>query len=97
MNRLFGEAEAAFTAKDYTLAVSKIEELLKALGTGKEAPYELLYFNIGLAHLLAERYPEAEAAFTDCLKRYPNGEYTSRAYLGAGRASMMQNTPEKRE
>ncbi len=97
LNRLFGEAEAAFTAKDYTLAVSKIEELLKALGTGKDAPYELLYFNIGLAHLLAERYPEAEAAFTDCLKRYPSGEYTSRAYLGAGRASMMQNTPEKRE
>ena len=32
LNRLFTEAEAAFTAKDYTTAVDKIEELLKALG-----------------------------------------------------------------
>jgi tetratricopeptide (TPR) repeat protein len=97
LNRLFGEAEAAFTAKDYPTAIAKIEELLKALGPGKDAPYELLYFNIGLANLLGEKYQEAEAAFEDCIKRYPKGEYTSRCYLGIGRACMMQDAADKKE
>lgn len=95
LNRLFNEAEAAFTAKDYNAAVSRIQELLKTLGPGKEAPYELLYFNIGLAHLLADHHAEAEAAFRDCYKRYPKGEYASRCLLGIGRSCMLQDTPEK--
>ena len=97
LNRLFGEAEAAFTAKDYGKAVEKIQELLKALGPNKNAPLELLYFNIGLGNLLGDKLGEAEAAFKDCIKRFPKGEYTSRCYLGLGRACMLQDTPEKRE
>lgn len=97
LNRVYGEAEAAFTAKNYTQAISKIEELLKMLGPDKEAPYELLYFNIGLANLLAGKSAEAEAAFLDCVKRYPKGEYTSRAYLGLGRVYMMQDNAEKKQ
>src|SRR5215213_8955478 len=88
LNRLFNEAEKAFVDKQYDTAVAKIQELLKALGPSpnKDLPLEQLYFNIGLAHLLANQLPEAEAAFADTLKRYPNGEYRSRAFLGAGRA-----------
>ena len=97
LNRLFGEAEAAFTAKDYVTAVAKIEELLKALGPNKEAPLELLYFNIGLGNLLAAKPVEAEAGFTEYLKRFPKGEYASRSYLGVGRACIDQDTPAKKE
>ena len=97
LNRLFNEAEAAFGAKQYDTAVSKIQELLVALGPRKDAPLELLYFNIGLGYLLGEKPAEAEAAFTDCLKRFPKGEYASRCYLGVGRACILQNTPEKKE
>jgi tetratricopeptide (TPR) repeat protein len=96
LNRMFSEAEAAFTAKDYMTAVSKIQELLAALGTNKDAPLELLYFNIGLGYLLGEKPAEAEAAFTECLKRFPKGEYTSRCYLGVGRACIQQGTEEKK-
>jgi len=97
LNRVFGEAEAAMAAKNYDTAIAKIQELLKLLGPDKQAPYEVLYFNIGLANLLANKYPEAEAAFRDCIKRYPKGEYSSRANLGLGRACMMQEAPEKKE
>ena len=97
LNRLFTEAEAAFTAKDYTTAVDKIEELLKALGANKDAPLELLYFNIGLGNLLAQKPAEAEEGFAEYLKRYPKGEYASRSYLGIGRACIDQGTPEKKE
>jgi tetratricopeptide (TPR) repeat protein len=97
LQRLFTEAENAFTAKDYAVAVAKLEELLRALGPNKDAPLELLYFNVGLGNLLGERAAEAEAAFTDCLKRFPKGEYTSRCYLGVGRACIQQDTPEKKE
>jgi TolA-binding protein len=96
-NRLFNEAEAAFTAKNYETAIAKIQELLKALGTNKNAPLELLYFNIGLANLLSDKNAEAEAAFLDCIKRFPAGEYTSRSFLGLGRACMMQTEPEKKQ
>jgi outer membrane protein assembly factor BamD (BamD/ComL family) len=94
---MFNEAEAAFGAKDYATGVSKVQELLKALGPGKEAPYELLYFYIGLGNLLNNKMPEAEAGFKDCVKRYPTGEYASRAYLGLGRACMMQESEAKKE
>ncbi len=95
LQRLFTEAETAFTEKQYPAAIAKIEELLKLLGPGREAPYDLLYFNIGLAHLLNNKLPEAEAAFQDCIKRYPKGEYASRCYLGLGRACMMQTKNEE--
>jgi len=95
--RIFDAAQAAFVAKNYDLAVAKINELLKVLGTRKEAPYEMLYFNIGLAHLLNKKSAEAEEAFTDCLKRFPKGEYSSRCYLGIGRACIDQGTPEKKD
>ena len=97
LNRLFSEAEAGFVAKDYPTAIAKIQELLKALGTNKDAPLELLYFYLGLGNLLATKPVEAEAAFTDCLKRFPKGEYASRCYLGVGRACIDQGTPEKKE
>ncbi len=99
LNRLFGEAEAAFgaTPPDYPTAVAKIEELLKVLGPNKDAPLELLYFYVGLGNLLGEKPAEAEAAFTECLKRFPKGEYASRCYLGVGQACILQDTPEKKE
>ncbi len=97
LNRMFNEAETAFAEKKFDEAVAKIQELLKLLGDKKDAPLELLYFNIGLGHLLGEQAAEAEAAFTECLKRFPKGEYASRCYLGIGRAAMMQETPEKKE
>lgn len=97
LNRLFAEAEKAFTDKDYLTAVAKIEELLKALGTNKDAPLELLYFNIGLGNLLAAKPAEAEAGFAEYLKRFPKGEYASRSWLGIGRACIDQGTPEKKE
>lgn len=95
--QLFNEADKAFTEKQYDVAVAKIQEFLQKLGPGKEAPYELLYFNIGLANLLGGKYPEAEESFKDYLKRYPKGEFASRSFLGVGRACMMQDTPEKKQ
>lgn len=97
LNRLFAEAEAAFTEKQYVTAVEKIEELLAALGSNTDAPLELLYFNIGLGNLLAEKSVEAEAGFREHLKRFPKGEYSSRSFLGIGRAAIMQATPESKE
>lgn len=97
LNRLFSEVEAAFAAKDYATAVAKIQELLVGLGANKDAPLELLYFNIGLGNLLGEKPAEAEVAFGECLKRYPKGEYSSRCYLGMGRARILQDTPEKKQ
>ena len=96
LNQLFTDTESAFSAKDYTTAASKIEELLKALGGNQNAPLELLHFNLGLANLLGGKAPEAEAGFTDCLKKFPKGEYASRCNLGIGRAAIMQGTEEKK-
>jgi len=96
LNRMFTEAEDAFAAKDFGAAVTKIQELLKLLGNNKDAPLELLYFNIGLGYLLGDNYAEAEAAFAECLKRFPRGEYASRCHLGAGRAAILQDTDEKK-
>jgi len=92
---MFSEAEAAFVAKDYITGIAKIKKLLAALPPGSEAPFEMLYFYIGLGNLLNNNMPDAEEAFKDSIKRYPNGEYTSRSYLGLGRACMMQDLPEK--
>ncbi len=95
LNKLFNEAGKAFEEKKYDVGIAKIEELLKALGEGKEAPYELLYFNIGLGHLLNEKPADAEAAFRKCLAKYPKGEYASRCFLGLGRSTMLQDTEDK--
>ncbi len=96
LNRIFQEAEDAFSNKDYNVAVEKIEESLKLLGPGAGKPHEMLYFNIGLGKLLGNKYPEAVIAFRDCIQRFPTGEYTSRAYLGLGRAYSMQDLPQSR-
>ena len=98
LEKIYGEAETAFTDKQYDTAITKIKELLKAIGPNKEGmPIELLYFNIGLAHLLANKASEAEIAFLECIKIYPRGELTSRCHLGAGRAFMLQDPPEKKQ
>lgn len=96
IKRLFTEVDAAFEAKNYADAILKIQELLKALASYGDAPFETLYFNIGLANLLSNKAADAEAGFLECLKRYPKGEYAARCYLGAGRACIMQETPEKK-
>ncbi|HEX7260868.1 MAG TPA: tetratricopeptide repeat protein, partial [Luteolibacter sp.] len=96
--RLANEADKAFTEKNYPVAIAKIEEVLKALGPNNQAPQtETFYFYLGLANLLSEKPAEAEAAFTNCLRRFPKGEFASRCYLGVGRACILQNTPEKKE
>ena len=57
----------------------------------------MLYFNIGLGMMLGGKHAESAIAFRDCIRRYPKGEYTSRAYLGLGRSLMLQAEPEKTE
>ncbi|MCX6867146.1 MAG: tetratricopeptide repeat protein [Verrucomicrobia bacterium] len=83
--------------QQYDTAITKIQELLKAIGANKDAPLELLYFNIGLANLLGNKLPEAETAFLDCIKRFPNNEFTSRCHLGIGRSLMLQDNAEKKQ
>ena len=97
MNRIFKEADSAFSNKEYGTAVSKYEKLLEMLGNNIDGPHEKLYFQIGLGNLLGGKYSEAGKAFKNCIERFPKGEYTSRAYLGLGRACMMQKQPEKKE
>jgi tetratricopeptide (TPR) repeat protein len=97
LNRLYSEAEAAFGEKNYDTAVEKLQELLKAVGNNKDAPLELLQFNLGLGYLLGDKAEQAEAAFNECVKKFPKGEYASRCYLGIGRACIMQGTPEKQQ
>jgi TolA-binding protein len=97
LNRIFSEVESAFTAKNYGMALEKTEELLKLVGNSKDAPLELLNFNIGLANLLGQKPAEAEEAFKACLKKFPKGEYTSRCHLGIGQAAIQQGTPEKKQ
>ena len=97
LNRMFMEADKAFWDKDYFTGITKTQDLLKALGPGKDAPYELLYFYIGLGNLLAYNLPEAEEAFKDCIKRFPQGEYASCCYFGLGRALMQEESKSKKE
>lgn len=97
---LFSEAEKAFGDKDYATAVTKLQTLLKSIAGNASVPpatLEMLRFNVGLANLLDEKGPAAEAAFAETIKLHPTGDYTSRAYLGLGRALILQNTPEKKE
>jgi TolA-binding protein len=97
LNKLFKEADEAFTSENFGTAATKIQELIRALNGRQDAPLEMLYFNVGLALMMDGKLPEAEAAFTDCLKRYPKNEYTSRSYLGVGRAAMQQEGDEKKK
>ena len=97
--RLSEEADAAFVAKDYVTAASKLEELLTGLGPNPSTPaneVELLHFNLALAYLLGDKPAEAETAFTKCLTKFPKGEYFSRCQLGVGRACLAQGK-EKQE
>ncbi len=95
LNKLFEEAEDAFSKQDYGTAAEKIAELLKYVGNKKEASTEMLYFNLGLAHLNAGNFAEAEKAFTDCIVKFPTGEYTTRCYLGVGKAAIEQGGEDK--
>lgn len=103
LNRLFSEAEKAFGAKEYGTAAEKLTELIKALAAAPNAKspelqptLEMLHFNLGLAHLLGGNAAEAEKAFDDCAKKFPKGDYTSRCFLGIGRAAIEQGSDEKR-
>ncbi len=103
LNRLFNEADKAFSDKDYATAVTKLTELITAVGTTPNAKspemrstLEMLHFNVGLAHLMGGNAADAEKAFEDCAKKFPDGEYTSRSFLGIGRAAMEQGSEEKR-
>lgn len=96
-NNLFNEAQVAFNAGNFDLAMHKIRQLPVVQGVNEDTPLELLCYNIGLASSSREKYPQAEDAFSECIKRFPKGEYTSRAYLGLGRARMLQNAPENKQ
>ncbi|MCX6877861.1 MAG: tetratricopeptide repeat protein [Verrucomicrobia bacterium] len=100
LNRLLNETDVAFEAKDYATASAKIEKLIKALGpkpTTSEEMMEMLYFNNGLAYMLGDKPAEAEAAFTRCVTRYPQGAYATRCFLGIGKVCIAQKTPAKNE
>ena len=92
---LFDKASEAFTSQEYDTAASTLLSLYDLVKDNKGAPLEMLRFNIGLAYLLGEKYPEAEKAFASCVAQFPKGEYSTRAYLGLGRACAAQATPEK--
>ena len=95
LNKLFEEAEEAFGKQDYATAAAKIAELLKSVPNKTEPSMEMLHFNLGLAYLLGGSPAEAEAAFVDCIKKFPTGEYASRCYLGVGKAAIDQGGKEK--
>ncbi len=99
LNRMQKEADAAMEAKDYATVVTKTEELLKVLPeqSATKEQMEQLYFNIGLANLLGEHFPEAEKAFTECATKYPNGLLASRCVLGVAKACIAQDTTPKLE
>ncbi|MES2996691.1 MAG: tetratricopeptide repeat protein [Verrucomicrobiota bacterium] len=94
---LFEEAGKAFTAKNYKTAVAKIQQLLPHLPDPADPGRELLLFNLGLAHMLDGNFVEAEKAFSVSAAAFPNGEYTSRAYLGIGQSAMRQGGAEKQD
>lgn len=100
LKKLWEDLDAAYNAKDYPTALTKIDALLKFYGTQggtSTETLELLYFNVGLANLLGGKNAEAEAGFGEYIKRFPKGANASRSFLGMGRAAIDQNTPEKKE
>lgn len=94
LNKLWDEAAQAFNASDHALAAQKLEELLRSVGNSTDGPIEQLRFNLGLAHFLNKKYPEAEKAFLETIRQFPKGEYTSRAQLGIGRVRIAQGNKE---
>ncbi|MFT3990271.1 MAG: tetratricopeptide repeat protein [Luteolibacter sp.] len=97
LNKLFEEAQTAFVAQDFTNAASKLEALIKQTEAMPTAPQEMLRFSLGLAYLQGQKFPEAEKAFTDCVTKFPTGQYASRCYLGVGRAILGQKDETKNE
>jgi len=91
------EADVALEAREYANAATKTEALIKVLSPQAvtDEVMERLYFNIGYANLLNERFPEAEVAFTNCATKYPKGLLASRCALGVGKACIGQNNPPK--
>jgi TolA-binding protein len=94
LNKLWDEAAQAFSASDHELAAKKLEELLRYVGNSTEGPIEQLRFNLGLAYFLDGKFPQAEKAFLDSIRQFPQGEYTSRAQLGVGRSRIEQDNKE---
>lgn len=97
LNKLFEEAEQAFAANNYPEVIGKLTELLRLCGDQPKYPIEMLMFNLGLAHLLGENPAEAEKAFAECVKKFPQGEYSTRCHLGLGKAALAQGGKEKQE
>ncbi|KAB2641964.1 MAG: tetratricopeptide repeat protein [Verrucomicrobia bacterium] len=102
LNRMLKDVDAAFEAKEYATAVTKLDELIKALPPQtlkdpKDEMMEDLIYKIGLANLLAGQFAEAERAFTEYVTKYPAGMYASRCALGVGKACMGQDTPTKKD
>lgn len=97
LNKLFDEAAKAFAANNYPEALGKLKELLRLCGDQPKYPIEMLMFNVGLAHLLGDHPAEAEKAFAECAKKFPQGEYTSRCHLGLGKAAIAQGGKEKQD
>lgn len=101
LQKLYDEAEKAFAANDFPTVAAKLEELIKQGGEAeaKNDAMERVRFNLGFAYLLsAEKdakpespyWAKAEAAFDSCAKAFPKHEFTSRCYLGIGRARVGQ-------
>jgi len=99
LNRLLKEIDAAFEAKEYASALTKLDELMKSLPpqTGKDDMMQELTFKVGLANLLAGQFVEAEKAFTDYVTKYPTGVYASRCALGVGKACIGQDSEAKKD
>ncbi|MFT4175576.1 MAG: tetratricopeptide repeat protein [Luteolibacter sp.] len=97
LNKLFSEAQAAFVAQDFNGASTKLETLIEQSKSMPNAPHEMLRFSLGLAYFQANKFAEAEKAFSECAAQFPNGTYTSRCYLGLGRALLGQKDPAKTE
>jgi len=99
LNRMLREIDAAFEAKEYASAVTKLDELIKVLPpeAAKGEMMEELTFKVGLANLLAGQFVEAETAFTNYVTKYPTGVYATRSALGVGKACIGQDTDPKKE
>ncbi len=97
LSKLFTESETAFGARDYKTTAAKLTELLKLCDNKPEYPLEFLMFSLGLANLLDDQAVEAERAFDACAQKFPQGEYTSRCYLGIGTAAIAQGGDEKKK
>jgi tetratricopeptide (TPR) repeat protein len=100
LNQLFEEASKAFGEEQYASAAKTIETILAQVAQSSapvSGPIEQLRFSLGLAYLLDGKPAEAEKAFEACIKQFPNGEYTSRCYLGIGRARLAADTDEARK